>query len=258
MTLTARRSIAFGVAPAVLAVGAVAGCNNGAPSVQAPPVTAASTAQSTSTGTDPGVPTVAPTDTAPTDTAPTDTASTDDQGVPTMSSAPSSATGDPAKVCTKDPDSFSTPAVLAPSTKKTTWGKSLELSQKYSGAVTLTAEKPVAKKPASDDFFAPKDQVYLLIKVTAKYKSGDSTFLGSSFFTLRDTQQNACDRDVLGDVVPQRERFSSVTIKKGMSAYVGTLVFEVPPGQDYSHYTLMYLTDSFDTKDAAASIAWTK
>lgn len=248
--MTARRRIALGVVPAVLAVGAVAGCNNSAPSVQAPPATAAPTTQSTGESTDARVPTVAP----------TDTASSSDTEVPTVSTAPAdpAATGDPAKVCTKDPSSFITPAVVGPHTKKAGWGEPLDLSQKYSGTVTLTAEEPKAKQPNSDDFFAPKDQVYLLIKVTAKYKSGRSTFLGDSFFTLRDAKQNACDRSLLGDVVPQRQRFDSVTMKSGMSAYVGTLVFEVPPGQDYSHYTLMYLTGSTSADSAAASVAWTK
>lgn len=243
MTTTALRRIAFGVVPAVLAVGAVAGCNDSAPSVQAPPATAAATASST----DSGVPTVAP-------------STSSDAGVPTVSTAPtapSAASGDPTKVCTAEQDSFDTPAVLGPSTKKTTWGKSLDLSGKYSGTVTLTADKPVVKKPASDDYFAPKGQVYLLIKVTAKYKSGDSTFLGSSFFTLRDSKKNVCARDLLGSAVQQRDRFDSVTMKKTTGTYAGTLVFEVPPGQDYTKYTLMYLADSFDTKSAHAPVAWT-
>lgn len=257
MTTTTLRRISFGVVPAVLAVGVVSGCGDSAPSVQAPPATAASTAQSTSSSTDNGVPTVDPSDTA--DAGGTEESS--DTGVPTVSTAPAApteATGDPAKVCTKDPDSFSTPAVVGPSTKKAKWGKPLELHQEYSGTVTLSAAKPVAKKPDPDDFFAPKDQVYLLIKVTAKYKSGDSTFLGDSFFTLRDSKNNACDRDLLGDVVPQRQRFDSVTMKKSTGTYVGTLVFEVPPGQDYTKYTLMYLPTSFDSKSADAPVAWTK
>jgi len=248
MTTTALRRIAFGVVPAVLAVGVVSGCNDSAPSVQAPPATAASTASSTTDS----VPTVTPTDTG-------GSSESTSPAVPTVSTAPSKATGDPAKVCTTDSDSFSTPAVLAPSTKKATWGKPLDLKQEYAGTVSMSAAKPVAKKPAANDYFGPPDgQVYLLIKVTVKYKSGDDNFLGDTFFTLRDSHNNVCDSDLLSSVVQQRQRFDSVTMSKTQKSYVGTLVYDVPANQDYSKYTLMYLPDSIDSKSANAPVAWTK
>ncbi|MBB2890567.1 DUF4352 domain-containing protein [Flexivirga oryzae] len=149
--------------------------------------------------------------------------------------------------------------MLAPGTKKAAWGKPLDLKQEYAGTVSMSAAKPVAKKPAADDFFGPPDgQVYLLIKVTVKYKSGDDNFLGDTFFTLRDSHNNVCDSDLLSSVVQQRQRFDSVTMSKTQKSYIGTLVYDVPADQDYTKYTLMYLPDSLDSKSANAPVAWTK
>jgi len=246
MTINAHRRILLGVVPAALAVGAVAGCNDSAPSVQAPPATAASTAASTgdqptagSTGS--GVPTVTPSDT----------------GVPTVSAAPTTSSGgDPSQVCTTD-DSFGTPGALVPSTRKARWGKPLDLSQKYEGTVSMTPAAPVAKKPSSDDIFGPPDgQVYLLVKVTMKYKSGGNSVFGGTYFTLRDTKNNVCDYNSIADVVPQREQFGVVTMGKTKEkTYTGTLVYDVPAGQDYTKYTLLYRPGLADNSDA--SVAWT-
>jgi len=248
MTTTKHRKILLSIVPMALAVGAVAGCNDSAPSVQAPPATTtkAATAQSTGDSTGDGVPTVAP----------TDSEESSDTGVPTVSQAPTSATGDPAKVCTTD-DSYSTPAAVAPSTKKAKWGKPLDVTQKYEGTVTMTPAKPVAKKAAEDDIFGPDDgQVYLLVKVTVKYKSGNNSVFGGTDFTLRDAANNVCDFNSIADIVPERERFSVVTIGKTKEkSYVGTLVYEVPKGQDYTKYTLLYLPGLADNSDA--SVAWT-
>jgi len=161
-------------------------------------------------------------------------------------------------VCTTNDDGFDTPAVLAPSTKKAKWGQPLDLKQSYAGTVSMTAAKPVFKKAASGDVFGPQGgQGYLLIKVTVKYKSGDDTFLGDTSFTLRDGKKNVCDSDLLSSVVQQRQRFDSVTMSKSQRSYVGTLVYDVPPNQDYTKYTLMYLPDDFENKSANAPVAWT-
>jgi hypothetical protein len=221
----------------------VAGCSEGAPSVQAPPNTATSS-----------VPTAPATGGGATSTntpVPTET------GVPTQSSAPASATGDPSKVCTTD-DDFITPGAIAPSTKKTTWGKPLDTSLKYHGTVTITPSAPVAKKPASDDLFGPDNgQIYLLVKVNVKYKSGPSSTLYDMYFTLRDTGNNVCDDNSLNQAVPKQQQFDEGTVDKTTTSYTGTLVFEVPAGQDYKKYKLMYRPDDFDNKSTAAPVAWT-
>lgn len=246
MTIKTHRKILLSVLPMALAAGAVAGCNNSAPSVQAPPATAAATAQSTGESTDGGVPTVAP----------SDTGESSDTGVPTVAQAPTTATGDPSQVCTTN-DSFGTPAALAPSTKKAGWGKPLDVTQKYEGTVTMTPAKPVAKKASADDIFGPDDgQVYLLVKVTVKYKSGNNSVFGGTDFTLRDAKNNVCDYNSIADIVPERERFSVVTIGKTKEKeYTGTLVYEVPEGQDYTKYTLLYLPGLAQKSDAP--VAWT-
>jgi len=241
------RRLAVGAVPAVLAVEAVAGCNNGAPAVQAPPATTTATAASTASSTSSGVPTVAP----------TSAGGSSGTGVPTVSAQPTTSSGgDPSKVCTTQ-DNYDTPAVLAPSTKKTSWGKPLDVTQQYEGTVTMTAAKPVAKKPAADDIFGPQHgQVYLLVKVTVKYKSGNASVFGGTDFTLRDAHNNVCDSDSISDIVPQREQFDVVTIGKGKAtSYTGTLVFEVPAGQDYTKYTFLYLPGLSQKSDAP--VAWT-
>lgn len=254
MTTTAFRRFAFGAVPAVVLVGALAGCNDSAPTVEAPSSTANSAA-----ATDTGVPTEPPSTDAGTDQS---TESGTDDSVPTVSEQPSSpsASGDPTKVCTTDTDSFVTPGVVGPDTEKAGWGKPLDLKQKYSGTVTMTAAKPTSKKPTKDDIFAPDNgQTYLLVKVSVKYKSGERSLVGDSYFTLRDGKKNLCQRESsLSEAVPDQDRFDLTSISKTSKTYTGTLVFAVPPGQDYSKYTLMYRVDDFDNKSADAAIAWTK
>lgn len=247
MTTTAFRRFAFGAVPAVLLAGALAGCNDSAPTVQAPPSTANSAAPA-----DTGVPTAQPTDQS-TDSVPTDS------GVPTVSATPSSsATGDPAKVCTEPEDGFLTPGVLAPSTKKAAWGKPLDLKQKYGGTVTITPEAGKAQAGKSGDIFGPeKGQTNLLVKVTVKYKSGDDSSIAGIYFTLRDQHKNLCDYSSLTDAVPKQEQFDDATISKTTKTYSGTLVFEVPAGQDYKKYTLLYRPGTFDDKSSDAPVAWT-
>lgn len=239
MTTTALRRIALGTVPAILAVGALAGCNDSAPTVQAPP-TSANTAAATAQSTDQPVPT--------------------DSGVPTVSEAPSpsATTGDPAKVC-NDTDTFLTPGALAPSTKKAKWGQPLELSQKYGGTVTITPELPKAKKPSggNDIFGPPKGQVSLLVKVTVSYKSGDQSSIAGIYFALRDTQKNVCNYASLSQAVPKQEQFGSGDVSKTTKTYSGTLIYEVPAGQDYKKYTLLYRPGTFDSKTSDAPIAWT-
>lgn len=251
MTTTAFRRIAFGTVPAILLAGALAGCNDSAPSVQAPPSTA-----NTAPATGSGVPTEQSTGQSTEDPVPTDT------GVPTVSEAPttSAATGDPAKVCTTEDDGFMTPGVVGPATKKAAWGKPLDLKQEYEGTVSMTAQKPTTKKPAKDDFFGPKDgQVYLLIKVDVKYKSGEKSSVGDAYFTLRDGKKNECESEsTLSEAVPKQEQFDLSTVSKTTPTYSGTLIFDVPPGQDYSKYTLMYRLDNYDNKKPDATLAWTK
>lgn len=246
MTTTARRRIALGAVPALLLTGALAGCNDSAPKVEAPPSTAAPSSTSSS------VPTAPSTTEAP----PTD------PGVPTVSTAPTepaSATGDPAKRCTARDSSFLTPGALAPTTKKAAWGKPLDLSQKYGGVITITPSAPVAKKPSEDDIFGPKDgQQYLLIKVTVSYKSGDKSSINDIYFTLRDAQKNICeDESVLTDAVPKQELFDDATLDKTAKTYSGTLVYDVPAGQDYKKYTLLYRPSDYTNKSPDASVAWT-
>lgn len=242
MTTSALRRTALGVVPAVLIAGVVAGCNDGAPTVAPPPNTATSS-----------VSTAAPTDDATSTQTPVPTES----GVPTQSSAPTSATGDPAKVCTTS-DDFITPGAIAPSTKKTSWGKPLDIALKYHGTVTITPSAPVAKKPSSDDLFGPDNgQIYLLVKVNVAYKSGPSSNVYDMYFTLRDTKNNVCDDNSLNDAVPHQQQFDEGTVDKTTKNYTGTLVFEVPAGQDYKKYKLMYRPDDFDNKSTAAPVAWT-
>lgn len=256
MTITAHRRILLGVLPMALVVGAVAGCNDSAPSVQAPASTAATAAstadQPTDSGTDNGVPTVAPSDTA----GSSDTGESTDTGVPTVSAAPTSSSGDPSQVCTTD-DSFGTPAAPGPTTKKAKWGSPLDVTQKYEGTVTMTPAKPVAKKGDPNDIFGPDEgQVYLLVKVTVKYKSGNNSVFGGTDFTLRDAKNNVCDYNSIADIVPQREKFSVVTIGATKEkTYSGTLVYEVPAGQDYTKYTFLYLPGLADNSEAP--VAWT-
>lgn len=246
MTTTAFRRIALSTAPAILVAGALAGCNDSAPTVQAPGSSA-----NTAAATDTGVPTAPSTDQSTDQSVPTDT------GVPTVSAAPSSsATGDPAKVCTEN-DTFLTPGAVAPSTKKAKWGKPLELSQKYGGTVTVTPELPKAKKSSGDVFGPPKGQVSLLIKVTVKYKSGDKSSIAGVYFTLRDTKKNVCNYASLSDAVPKQQQFDTGDVSKTTKTYSGTLVYEVPANQDYKKYTLLYRTDDFDNKSSDAPVAWT-
>ncbi|MFC6706111.1 DUF4352 domain-containing protein [Flexivirga alba] len=249
MTTTAFRKVAFGAVPAMLMAGALAACNDSAPTVQAPPTSANNAA-----ATDSGVPTAPATDQSTDQPVPTDT------GVPTVSAAPSSsgATGDPAKVC-NETNTFLTPGVLAPSTKKATWGKPLELTQKYGGTVTITPELPKVKKPSgeNDIFGPPKGQVSLLIKVTVKYKSGDQSSIAGIYFALRDTQKNLCNYASLSQAVPKQEQFDDGDVNKTTTTYSGTLIYEVPAGQDYKKYTLLYRPGTFDNKTTDAPVAWT-
>ncbi|WP_188835338.1 DUF4352 domain-containing protein [Flexivirga endophytica] len=252
MTTTAFRRIAFGAAPAVLLAGALAGCNDSAPSVQAPASSA-----NVATSSDTGVPTAPSTgdgtDQSTDDPVPTDT------GVPTVSAAPpSSVSADPAKVC-NDNDTFLTPGAVAPSTKKAKWGKPLEFSQKYGGTVTITPEAPKVKKPSGDnDIFGPDDgQVSLLIKVTVKYKSGDETSIAGIYFALRDTKNNVCDFASLSDAVPKQQQFDDGDVSKTTPTYSGTLIYHVPANQDYKKYTLLYRAGTSDDKSSDAPVAWT-
>lgn len=242
MTTSALRSIAVGVVPVLIGTGAVAGCGTSAPEVQAPPETATSIGAAQSTASSTGVPTVTPTDT----------------GVPTVSSAPATSTGgDPSKVCTTS-DDFNTPGVLAPSTKKAPWGKPLDVTQRYEGTVSMTPTAPVAKNAPADDIFGPQHgQVYLLVKVTVAYKSGNDSVFGGTGFTLRDAENNVCDYNSIADIVPERGQFDVVTVGRSkVKNYTGTLVYEVPAGQDYKKYTLLYLPDLY-VKNANAPVAWT-
>lgn len=249
MTTTAFRRIAFGTVPAILLAGALAGCNDSAPTVQAPPSSA-----NTASAADTGVPTAPSTDQSTDEPVPTDS------GVPTVSeqSSPSATTGDPAKVC-NDTDTFLTPGVLAPSTKKAKWGKPLELTQKYGGTVTITPELPKVKKPSGDDdIFGPdKGQVSLLIKVTVKYKSGDQSSVAGIYFALRDSKKNLCNYASLSRAVPKQEQFDDGDVNKTTKTYSGTLIYEVPAGQDYKKYTLLYRPGTFDNKSSDAPVAWT-
>lgn len=242
MTTTAVRRIALGAVPAVIAAGALAGCNDAAPTVQPPPAT--------SQGSDQPVPTQG--------SVPTQSSVPTDSEVPTVSAAPSSATGDPAKVCTAEDDGFLTPGALAPSTRKAAWGKPLELSQKYGGTVTITPQVPQAKKPADGDIFGPPDgQTNLLVKVTVAYKSGDESTIAGIYFTLRDSQKNLCDYSSLSQAVPKQDQFDDATLSKTSRTYTGTMVFEAPAGQDYTKYTLLYRPSTFDNKSSDAPVAWT-
>ncbi|NNG39604.1 DUF4352 domain-containing protein [Flexivirga sp. ID2601S] len=242
MSKTLTRKFAFGVAPAILVATAVAGCNNeGAPSVQAPPSTAVQTSSA------------APD--APSSTAggevPTQSAT--DSGVPTESATPSSS-ADKSKVCAAD-TSFRTPAAVAPSTKKAAWGKPLDVTQEYGGTVTFVPQAPTTKDGDPKDIFGPDEgQTNLLITVTVTYKSGDSSDVNDSSFTLLDAAGNVCDSDILGDAVPKQQRFDDATVDTTTKTYTGTLVYQVPKGQDYKKYTLLY-PPKYGSKDAA--VAWT-
>ncbi|RNI20285.1 DUF4352 domain-containing protein [Flexivirga caeni] len=240
MSTTLRR-ITFSVVPVVLAVGAVAGCSNGAPGVAAPP---ASSTHPSATSTQSSVPTVASTPST-------------SSGVPTVATAPATSGGGDSRTMCTDPNGFGTPAAVAPSTKKAAWGKPLAFTQAYGGTARVTPASPVAKKPPANDLLGPPaGQQYLLIKVTATYQSGNTVILGSTDFTLRDAKGNVCDSDSLSGAVPTQEQFNIASLSGTSKTYTGTLVFDVPIGQDYTKYTLLYLNGM--TTGAHAQIAWTK
>ncbi|TWE13280.1 DUF4352 domain-containing protein [Rudaeicoccus suwonensis] len=222
------------VVPLAAVAVALAGCGASAPSA-APP----SGATPAATGTSPAA------------------APSTSTGVPTVSSAPTTSSANAGATCTTDDgSSIITPGVLAPSTKKAAWGKPLTLSQTYGGTASVTPSLPVAKKASSSDLLGPPaGQQYLLVKVTITYKSGYSVVVGSTDFTLRDTSNNVCSSDSFSSAVPSQQQFDIANLDSSSRTYTGTLVFDVPIGQDYSKYTLLYLDDM--SSSAQAQIAWT-
>lgn len=143
----------------------------------------------------------------------------------------------------------------ASGTKKIKWGSGVDITSSYQGTVNYTAEKPTSKARDADDIFGPKEgQASLLIKVKATYKSGEKTSLYDFRFTLRDPKGNVCDDDSISSVVPRQQRFDDATVDKTTKTYSGYLVFDVPAGQDYSKYQLLY-AGSYGTKDA--TVEWT-
>lgn len=233
MNSNAIHRIALGVTPAVVMVGVLASCSPSAPSAKAPPATAKSTA---ATG------------------APTET------GVPTVSDAPSSAsTPDPAKVCDSTADDDSTPAKGGFHTKKVAWGKPLAFARDHQGKVAIAAARPTTKKTAKNDVFGPKPgQIYLLIKVTVRYKSGKASTV-NDVFVLKDAKKNLCETaSPAQDVVPTQQVFASGTVSKKTPTYTGTVIFAVPKDQDYTKYTLRYLVDDYDPSTPDTVFAWTK
>lgn len=206
---------------------AVAGCGASAPSA-APP----SGATAATTTTSPATPSTS-------------------TGVPTVSAAPTTSSADAGAVCTTD-DTILTPSKASASTPVKPYGQGGNVSV-FGSTVTVQVGKPQMKKPASGDIFAPSDgQVYLIFPVSASFVSGDSTSVYAIQFTLRDAAGNVCDYQSLSDAVPSQQQLDSVTLSASSKTGGGSVVFAVPPGQDYSKYTVTFSAND----NATANLAW--
>lgn len=185
-------------------------------------------------------------------------------GRATVKSAGKTSAQDPSQTCAADTDgTLIVPGIVGAGTTKSNWGSAATVSQdgdRTRSVAAISVGKPVAKKqPAAEHTRLRNGQVYLLLNVSVKYKSGEKSDINSMYFVLRDDKNHACAPGNYNTLVPKKAMLRTVSVSTSHRSSTRTLVYQVPAGQDYSTYTLSYGPagkKSHGTHDPA-SAAWT-
>ncbi|WP_052593524.1 DUF4352 domain-containing protein [Luteipulveratus mongoliensis] len=228
--MNATRRLRLAVIPAAFAALALAGCQDEAPTAQAPTAPATSAA-----------PTQAPT-AAPSTQAP----------APSTSEAPSAPSSSAAST------GVECDSTLSSNRPGNVQSKPIGTKQSASGlgfskdeSVEVTVSKPTIDATSTDDYFPGDNMVVLEFPTTIKAVKG-SAVVSYLNFSLIDPNDNPCNPDVSGTVVPKTKQLDVTTVKEGDSLS-GLLVFAAPKGADYTKYRVIFAEDN----GGKADLGWT-
>ncbi|MDE9366132.1 hypothetical protein PZ938_10995 [Luteipulveratus sp. YIM 133132] len=235
--MIATRRLRLAVIPAAFAALALAGCQDEAPTA-APP--AAPTSQAPAATSSAPAPTAAPSTESPTSEAPAP--------APSASTSASSAAG--GVVC----DSDSGDAILRAGMQGKPLGKQTVTGLGYSKdtSIDVTVGKPTIDSTSTDDYFPGDGMVTAQFPVTVELKAGSYFVTAPGQFGLVDGNDNICDRDISGTVVPRSKQIPIESLKSG-DKFSGTIAFAVPAGADLKGYYVVFN----DNNGGKAQATWT-
>ncbi|CAG7572751.1 hypothetical protein FB554_0892 [Barrientosiimonas humi] len=234
------------VVPAVLAAMTLSACQDEAPTA-APPTPASQPPSPTQTQ--------QPQQPAPSTQAPAPAPSTSEAPAPAPTTQTPSSSAAPAPSGSGAGGQCESSS-LFPIKRGSVQPKPLNTPQTGTSLSDRTAEirigNPEIDTSGGDSYFPGDGMQTVIYPVTMKITNG-SFIVARLAYGLVDDQDNPCQPDTLGGVLPKGEQFEVETVQEG-SSLTKKIAFAVPIGADLSKYSVVF-ADDYNSGDA--ELAWT-